>query len=198
MMAPTFSFITRLSPAMGIVPCRKETPSSSKSFRDPRDRRQQTSQNRVAKAVSNYPAGRKRPPAGNFYLQQALNYIDAALFECCRDLDYAGPFLRTQATSRLHRKLTHGNFKRLFSECLENITRRCRRCRTALYDYGRGTVSPASRLPHCTLVAFAMPAPPVINDLESQNRSVPFPLIWVKGFAPVTATEDRLATTKPP
>ena len=68
-----------------------------------------------------------------------------------------------------------------------------------VYDYGRGTVSPASRLPHCTVVALAMLAPPVINDLESQNRSVPFPLIWVKGFVPVpTATVDRLATTKPP
>ena len=68
-----------------------------------------------------------------------------------------------------------------------------------VYDYGRGTVSPVSRLPHCTLVALAMLAPPVINDFESQNRSVPFPLIWVKGFVPVpTATVDRLATTKPP
>src|ERR1700688_2394952 len=65
-----------------------------------------------------------------------------------------------------------------------------------VYDYGRGTVSPLSRLPHCTLVALAMLAPPVINDLESQNRSVPFPLIWVEGFVPVaTATVDRLATT---
>ena len=68
-----------------------------------------------------------------------------------------------------------------------------------VYDYGRGTVSPLSRLLHCTLVALAMLAPPVINDLESQNRSVPFPLIWVEGFVPVaTATVDRLATTKPP
>ncbi len=68
-----------------------------------------------------------------------------------------------------------------------------------VYDYGSGTVSPGSRLPHCTVVALAMLAPPVINDLESQNRSVPFPLIWVEGFVPVaTATEDRLTTTKPP
>jgi len=68
-----------------------------------------------------------------------------------------------------------------------------------VYDYGRGMVSPLSRLLHCTLVALAMLAPPVINDLESQNRSVPFPLIWVEGFVPVaTATVDRLATTKPP
>jgi hypothetical protein len=68
-----------------------------------------------------------------------------------------------------------------------------------VHDYGRGTVSPLSRLPHCTLVALAMLAPPVINDLESQNRSVRFPLIWVEGFVPVaTATVDRLDTTKPP
>jgi len=60
-------------------------------------------------------------------------------------------------------------------------------------------VLPGSRLAHCTVVALAMLAPPVINDLESQNRSVPFPLIWVEGFVPVaTATVDRLATTKPP
>ena len=67
-----------------------------------------------------------------------------------------------------------------------------------VYDYGRGTVSPLSRLLHCTVVALAMLAPPVINDLESQNRSVPFPLIWVKGFDPSAATDDKLATTKPP
>jgi hypothetical protein len=59
-------------------------------------------------------------------------------------------------------------------------------------------VLPGSRLAHCTVVALAMLAPPVINDLESQNRSVPFRLIWVKGFDPITATEDKLATTKPP
>src|SRR6266849_3593070 len=68
-----------------------------------------------------------------------------------------------------------------------------------VYDYGSGSLSPVSRLPHCTLVALAMLAPPVITDFESQNKSVPFPVIWVKGFVPVpTATVDRLAATKPP
>ena len=53
-----------------------------------------------------------------------------------------------------------------------------------VYDYGTGSVSPVSKLPQFTLVALAMLAPPVITDFESQNRSVPFPVIWVIGFVP--------------
>jgi hypothetical protein len=48
----------------------------------------------VAEAVSNHLAGRKRRPAGLFYLWQALNYIGAALLQRYKDLDYAGPILQ--------------------------------------------------------------------------------------------------------
>jgi len=51
---------------------------------------------------------------------------------------------------------------------------------------------------HCTLVAFAMFMPPAICDLESQNKSVTFPPITVRGVLAVTAAVDRLTTTKPP
>ena len=42
-------------------------------------------------------------------------------------------------------------------------------------------------------------APPVISDLESQTRSMPLPVISVKGFVPVpTAIVDMLRASKPP
>ena len=65
--------------------------------------------------------------------------------------------------------------------------------------YGMVSVLPGSKLPQLTVLAPAMAEPPVITDLESQNKSVPFPETWVNEFVPVpTAIVDRLATTKPP
>src|SRR6266852_9874574 len=46
-------------------------------------------------------------------------------------------------------------------------------------------------------MAFAIFAPPVIRDLESQNKSVPFPLIIV-GLPKGTPAVDKFMTTKPP
>ena len=54
------------------------------------------------------------------------------------------------------------------------------------------------KLLHCTIAAFAMSRPPAICDLESQNKSVPFPLITVKGLLESTLAVDMLTTTNPP
>ncbi len=48
--------------------------------------------------------------------------------------------------------------------------------------YGMVSVLPGSRLPQLTVLAPAMAEPPVITDLESQNKSVPFPETWVNEF----------------
>lgn len=45
-----------------------------------------------------------------------------------------------------------------------------------------GSVSPGSRLPQPTVLAPATLEPPVITDLESQNKSVAFPETWVNAF----------------
>lgn len=65
--------------------------------------------------------------------------------------------------------------------------------------YGMGSVSPDSKLPQLTVLAPAMAEIPVITDLETQNKSVPFPETCVSGFVPVpTAIVDKLATTSRP
>src|SRR6266478_2225063 len=46
-------------------------------------------------------------------------------------------------------------------------------------------------------MAFAMFTPPVIRDLESQNTSVPFPVIVV-GLPKSTPAVDKFMTTRPP
>src|SRR5205814_1918725 len=55
-----------------------------------------------------------------------------------------------------------------------------------------------SKLLHCTMLAFAIFTPPAICDLESQNKSVPFALITVRGLAESAVAVERLTTTKPP
>src|SRR5438552_15033988 len=50
-------------------------------------------------------------------------------------------------------------------------------------------------------MAFAILAPPVIRDLESQNTSVPFAVMVVDGFPmklKSTLAVDKFVTTKPP
>src|SRR6266446_427136 len=66
MMVQTFSYIIRPSLVMVIVPCKKETRSNSRLFRDRKVPKQPTSQRAAAEAVSNYLAGRDAPPAGLF------------------------------------------------------------------------------------------------------------------------------------
>src|SRR6266481_338564 len=67
MTARMFSYIIPRSPVTVIAPCRKETRSSSKLFRDRRALRRPTSQRRADEAVGNYLADRERLPAGHFY-----------------------------------------------------------------------------------------------------------------------------------
>src|SRR5260370_21813469 len=59
MMAQTFSYIIPQSPEMAIAPCKKETRSNSKLFRDRKVPRRPTSQRLVAEAVSFHLAGRR-------------------------------------------------------------------------------------------------------------------------------------------
>src|SRR5712691_5817238 len=69
MKAQTFSYIIPRSQVMAIGPCKKETRSNSKLFRDRKVPRPPTSQRLLVEAVGNYPAGRDAPPAGLFYLE---------------------------------------------------------------------------------------------------------------------------------
>src|SRR5258708_14920832 len=69
MTAQTFSCIIPRSLVTVIAPCKKETRSNSKLCRDRKAPRRPASQRPAAEAVSNNLAGRKRPPAGHFYLE---------------------------------------------------------------------------------------------------------------------------------
>src|SRR5215469_3892122 len=66
------------------------------------------------------------------------------------------------------------------------------------FAQGRFSYTLGRMLLHCTMAAFAMFRPPAICDLESQNKSVPFPLITVKGLLESTLAVDMLTTTNPP
>src|SRR5947207_9368157 len=59
MTAQTFSFITPPSSVMVIAPCKKETRSNSRLFRDRRVPKRPTSQRPVAESVSTHLAGRR-------------------------------------------------------------------------------------------------------------------------------------------
>src|SRR5712692_10438679 len=69
MMAQTCLYIIPPSVVMVIAPCKKETRSNSKLFRDRKVPKRPTSQRAVAEAVSNHLAGRDAPPAGLSYLK---------------------------------------------------------------------------------------------------------------------------------
>jgi len=69
MMAQTFLYIIPRSRVMVIVPCKKETRSSSILFKDRKVPKRPTLQRAVAEAVSNHLAGRDAPPAGLSYLE---------------------------------------------------------------------------------------------------------------------------------
>lgn len=62
----------------------------------------------------------------------------------------------------------------------------------------RRLVSSFLALPQLTVLAPAMAEPPVITDLESQNKSVALPDTWVNAFGGHVPTPmvDRLATTQ--
>src|SRR5205814_1920346 len=68
MMAQMFLCIIPRLPATGIALCKKETPSTSKLCRDRKARRRPTSQRLRYEGVGNHSAGRKRPPAGLFFV----------------------------------------------------------------------------------------------------------------------------------
>ena len=59
--------------------------------------------------------------------------------------------------------------------------------------YGMGSVSPDSKLPQLKVLAPAMAEPPVITDLKSQNKSVPFPETCVSGFVPHATQLESLS-----
>src|ERR1700674_1324285 len=69
MMAQTFSYIIPPSLAMVIAPCKKETPSNSKLFRDRKARRRPTSPSPVVDAVSTHLAGRRAQLPASFNLE---------------------------------------------------------------------------------------------------------------------------------
>src|SRR5260370_17120018 len=66
MKGETVLCINRGLAATVIAPCKKETRSNSKSYRDRKARKRPTSQRPVDEEVSNYLAGRERPSAGLF------------------------------------------------------------------------------------------------------------------------------------
>src|SRR6266571_5833429 len=72
MTAQTFSSITPPSSVMVIAPCKKETRSNSRLFRDRRVHKRPTSQRPVVELVSNYLAGRPRPLPAFSYLESGL------------------------------------------------------------------------------------------------------------------------------
>ena len=67
-----------------------------------------------------------------------------------------------------------------------------------VYDYGRGSVSPVSKLPQLTIGTPPRFALPVMTDFESQKRSVLLPPTRVRGLLVATEMVDRFAATKPP
>ena len=77
-----FSYTIPPSSVMAIAPCKKETRSNLKSFKDRKVPKRPTSQRPVAEAASNHPAGRVAPPAGLFYFQSLLAIASLYLRPC--------------------------------------------------------------------------------------------------------------------
>jgi len=105
------------SPAMAIAPCKKETRSNSKLFRDQKVPRRPTSQRPVAEAESTHLAGRERPLPAIFIFRHGsrIRKLTNAALRIFRPLS----FLHTPIRNRLDELGVPG--KPVFRSCLYGL-----------------------------------------------------------------------------